>query len=72
MISIQSRLENVPDYFEDRFKNVIFARVDFAKLVTKTPLAEIWSKDAITTTGYYLNNISDALRIRHHYLKAWQ
>ena len=69
MISTESRLENAPDYFEDRFKNVVFARVDFAKLVAKTPLAEIWSKGIITTTGYYLNNISDALRTEFLALK---
>ena len=44
-------------------KNVILVRVDYAELVENTPLAEIWSKGAITTIGFYLNNISDALRI---------
>ena len=62
-MNIESRLESVPEYFEDRFKNIIFARVDFAELVANTPLALIWSKGAITTTGFYLNNISDALRV---------
>ena len=61
-MNIESRLESVPEYFEDRFKNIIFARVDFAELVANTPLALIWSKGAITTTGFYLNNISDVLR----------
>ena len=63
LINTDSRLESLPEYFEDRFKNVIFARVNFAKLVANTPLAEIWSKGAITTTGFYLNNISDVLRV---------
>ena len=63
LLNTESRLESVPEYFEDRFKNVIFARVTFAKLVANTPLAEIWSKGDITTTGFYLNNISDALRV---------
>ena len=56
-------MEKVPDYFEENFKNIIFARVDFAKLVANTPMAKIWSKGIITTKGYYLNNISDVLRV---------
>ena len=44
-------------------KNVILVRVDYAEMVENTPLAEIWSKGAITTIGFYLNNISDALRV---------
>ena len=56
-------MESAPEYFDERFKNVIFARVVFAEFVKNTPLAEIWYKGGITTTAFYLNNISDVLRV---------
>ena len=56
-------MESIPEYFNGHLKNVIFARIDYAELVANTPLAEIWSKGVITTIGYYLNNISDAVRV---------
>jgi len=63
LINKDSRLENIPNFFGGRLKNVILVRVDYAELVVNTPLAETWSKGAITTIGFYLNNISDALRV---------
>ena len=63
LINKDSKLESIPNFFGGRLKNVILVRVDYAELVANTPLAETWSKGAITTIGFYLNNISDALRI---------
>ena len=63
LINKDSRLERIPNFFGGRLKNVIIVRVDYAELVANTPLAETWSKGAITTIGFYLNNISDALRV---------
>ena len=38
-------------------------QADFNKLVANTSVSKIWGTGAVTKTGYYLNNISNVLRI---------
>ena len=62
LINDSSMLSNVPPYFEEQYKNVFFVRVNMTNLVAGTPASTLWSTKAITD-GYYLNNISNVLRI---------
>ena len=63
MISHESILSTVPEYF-GMYDNVIFAKVDFSKLVAKTYVEEIWAKGQVSGHGFSLNNISNVLRGR--------
>ena len=62
LISASSLLNNVPPYFKEQYKNLFFVRVNMTNLVEGTPASKLWSTKAITD-GYYLNNISNVLRI---------
>ena len=61
-MSTKSMLVNVPGFFGE-YKNVVFAKVDFGRFVANTSAAKVWSTGAITKVGYFLNNISNVLRI---------
>ena len=61
LTSIDSRLQSVPDYLVRHYKNIVLARVDFAKLVYNTPLAKIFWESSLTR--FFLNNISDIIRV---------
>ena len=62
MISHESILSTVPQYFE-RYKNVIFAKVDLAGLVARTHVAKMWARGHVSGRGFSLNNMSNVLRI---------
>ena len=62
LISASSLLNNVPPYLKEQYKNLFFVRVNMTSLVDGTPASKLWSTKAITD-GYYLNNISNVLRI---------
>ena len=61
MISHESILSTVPEYF-GMYDNVIFAKVDFSKLVAKTYVEEIWAMGQVSSHGFSLNNMSNVLR----------
>ena len=54
----------MPDFIS-RYKNIIFAKVNFSQLVKNTSLSDskLWDSGAITRSGFYHNNISNVLRI---------
>ena len=62
LISIDSNLATVPEYISS-YKNIIFAKVNFSKLVNNTSPSKLWESGAITRIGFYHNNISNVLRI---------
>ena len=62
LISNDSNLATVPEYISS-YKNIIFAKVNFSKLVNNTSPSKLWKSGAITRSGFYLNNISNVLRI---------
>ena len=62
LISIDSNLATVPEYIFSS-KNIIFAKVNFSKLVENTSPSKLWESGAITRSGFYHNNISNVLRI---------
>ena len=62
LISIDSILATVPEYISS-YKNIIFVKVNFSKLVNNTSPSKLWESGAITRSGYYHTNISDVLRI---------
>ena len=59
---MDSILATVPGYIST-YKNIIFAKDNFSKLVADTTVSKLWKSGAITSTGFYLNNISNVLRI---------
>ena len=61
LININSRMQSLPDYLVGHYKNIVLARADFAKLVNNTQLAKIFQKSS--HTKYFLNNISDIIRV---------
>ena len=61
LTSIDSKLQSVPDYLVGHYKNIVLARADFANLVNNTPLAKIFQESS--HTKYFLNNISDIIRV---------
>ena len=61
LTSIDSRLQSVPDYLVRHYKNIVLARLDFAKLVYNTPLSKIFWESSLTR--FFLNNISDIIRV---------
>ena len=62
MLSIESILSTVPDYLK-KYANIIFAKVDFDKLVAKTSASDIWILGQATSKGFSLNNMSNILRL---------
>ena len=62
LVSTGSNLNNVPNYIHT-YKNITFVKVNFSQLVADTPSSKLWKSGAITSTGYYLVNISDVIRI---------
>ena len=62
LANTDSKLQAVPDYLMNHYRNVVFGRADFASLVSNTPLAEIWREGVIMSKGHILNNISDIIR----------
>ena len=63
MTSIDSRLQSVPDYLVRHYKNIVFARIDFANLVNNTPLADIFHKSSQLHTKSLSHIISDIIRV---------
>ena len=63
MTSIDSRLQSVPDYLVRHYKNIVFARIDFANLVNNTPLADILRKSSQSHLKYLSHIISDIIRV---------
>ena len=61
MTSIDSSLQSLPAYLIRHYKNIVLARADFANLVNNTPIAKIFQKSS--HTKYFLNNISDIIRV---------
>ena len=61
LINIDSRLQSLPNYLVGHYKNIVLTRADFANLVNNTPLAKIFQKSS--HTKYFLNNISDIIRV---------
>ena len=55
-------LANAPDYLNLEY-NLVLTRVDFGRLVAGTPAAALWSSGAVSRVGYFLNNVSNLLRI---------
>ena len=45
------------------YKNIIFAKINFSQLIEDTSSSKLWESGAITSTGFYHNNISNVLRI---------
>ena len=62
LISIDSILAAVPEYISS-YKNIIFVKVNFFKLVNNTSPSKLWESGEITRSGFYHNNISNVLRI---------
>ena len=62
LISSDSILATSPDYIST-YENIIFAKVNFSKLVADTSVSNLWESHAVTGTGFYQENISDVLRI---------
>lgn len=60
LTSIDSRLQSLPGYLR-HYQNIVLARADFANLVNNTPIAKIFQKSS--HTKYFLNNISDIIRV---------
>jgi hypothetical protein len=63
LIGLDSNLASVPDYIDEEYDNIVFARVDFDGLVKGTPVEKLWNTGTLTMRGHYLNNMSNALRI---------
>ena len=61
MTNTDSKLRSVPDYLVKHYQNIIMARADFTNLVSNTLLAKIWQESS--HTKYFLNNISDIIRV---------
>ena len=61
LINSNSRLQSLPNYLVGHYKNIVLTRADFANLVNNTPLAKIFQKSS--HTKYFLNNISDIIRV---------
>ena len=61
MTNTDSKLRSVPDYLVKHYQNIILARADFTNLVSNTSLAKIWQESS--HTKYFLNNISDIIRV---------
>ena len=61
LTNTDSRLQSLPDYLVKHYKNLVLARADFANLVSDTPLAKIFQESS--HTKYFLNNISDIIRV---------
>ena len=62
LLSATSLLNYAPLYFEERYKNLIYAKVNFTKLVAATSASDFMSSNAIWA-GYGLYNLGDVLRI---------
>ena len=62
LISTHSMLTNAPEYLSLEY-NLVLTRVDFGRLVAGTPAAALWSSGAVSRVGYFLNNVSNLLRI---------
>ena len=62
LISATSMLKYVPAYFEEHYKNVIFARVNITGLLSNTPGSKIWSPRTMID-GHDDKGIGDVLRI---------
>lgn len=62
LISTDAILRTIPDYILD-YNNIMVAKVDFSRLVINSSASKLWASGAVTSTGFYQNNISNVLRI---------
>ena len=62
LLSSDSILATVPDYILS-YQNIIFSKINFTQLVSNTTASTFWASGAVTSTGFYHNNISNVLRI---------
>ncbi len=62
LLGAGSYIYGVPEYFSE-YENIVFGKVDFADFVRHTPVDALWSSGTLTRRGFYLNNMSNALRL---------
>ena len=63
LISTNSTLATIPEYISTCHKNIIIVKVNFSRLIADTWITKLWESGVITGTRFYLNDISNVLRI---------